>query len=372
MKKLKILHLTQFLGVGGLEKILFLLIQEQLRANHHVELVVYDYEQAWVDYFRSEGITVHSDFRKKEGYDRTLLKWLNHKVKSFDVIHTHDLNPLMYAAPLKVLAILKDEAFPRLIHTAHGMDHVAKRPRTKLYEKLCSYMTDLTVGVSPSIREFYLKRLFLDPQHVININNGTPVEFKPFDKKSSRSALTEKFRLNPEKKIWTCVARVLPLKNQRLLIEAARLRPDIEMLLIGPSGNDEYWKHLKEIKPSNVHMAGAQSGINEILEGSDYFVSASDHEGIPVAALEAGAKMVPCLLSNIPGHLILQQSAQKDVAVYFEKSNLNDLMNKMNQMESHPATAGLLALNLASHVKANFSSERMYNNYLKAYMGTLC
>ena len=51
---MKIMHICQFLGVGGLEKVLYSLIKEQLKLGHQVEVVVYDHDRVWVDKFKDE------------------------------------------------------------------------------------------------------------------------------------------------------------------------------------------------------------------------------------------------------------------------------------------------------------------------------
>lgn len=173
--KLKILHLTQFLGVGGLEKVLFLLIHEQLKAGHEVTLKVYDYEVSWVEEFRKSGIKVDTSYMKTQGFDKKLMLNLYKGLKSYDIVHTHDLNPLMYIAALKLALKLQGRAFPRLIHTAHGMNHVKRRPIYKFYESICGRMTDVTVGVSQAICQYY-RELGLKKSKIVNIDNGTKIE----------------------------------------------------------------------------------------------------------------------------------------------------------------------------------------------------
>jgi glycosyltransferase involved in cell wall biosynthesis len=367
--KLRILHLAQFLGVGGLEKVLFLLINEQLKAGHEVELVVYDYEQSWVEYFISHGIKVDITFMKSQGYDRKLLKFISQKSKKFDVVHTHDLNPLMYAAPVKFLHTITGKRFPKLIHTAHGMDHLHKRPITKLYEKLCSYQTNFTIGVSSAVCEYYIN-LGVSKKKVININNGTLVsDVSEFDLVQARGKLRSSFGLPPERPVWVSVARIVPLKDQQLICDLARHSPEVTFLLIGPSGDDKYWKELEDARPPNVLMLGSRSDISEILMGSDYFISASRHEGIPISVLEAGAIGVPCLLSDIPGHKLIQVGNTETIAIFFKVGDLHDLNDKAKVLKNNQSLSKTIGSALHRHVKENFSSTTMFKRYLDAYLG---
>lgn len=367
--KLKILHLAQFLGVGGLEKVLFLLINEQIKAGHEVELVVYDYEQSWVEYFRNNGIKVDTSFMKAQGYDRKLLKFLSKKSKGFDVIHTHDLNPLMYAAPVKFLYTLSGKRFPRLIHTAHGMDHLHKRPITKLYEKLCSYQTNFTVGVSSAVCKYYLN-LGVSKNKILNINNGTQVpEVLRESLLLAKHKLRSEFGLAPEMIVWVSVARIVPLKDQRIICELATKSPNMTFLLVGPSGDDQYWKELEKNRPKNLMMLGPRSDISEILMGSNFFISASTHEGIPVSVLEAGAVGIPCLLSDIPGHKLIQTGKTESIAMFFQTGNIADLLEKVQMLKGDQSSAQIMGLALHQHVKENFSSTTMFDRYHAAYLG---
>jgi glycosyltransferase involved in cell wall biosynthesis len=367
--KLRILHLTQFLGVGGLEKVLFLLINEQMSAGHEVTLMVYDYEQTWVEEFRNSGIKVDTSYRKSEGYDKGLLSYLSKQLKSFDIIHTHDLNPLMYAAPLKLSYKLRGKAFPKLIHTAHGMNHLHQRPVTKLYERVCGKMTDYTIGVSKAVCEYY-ERLGVKKSKIINIDNGTKIyNFTDDQRKIARNGLVSEFKFDPESLIWVYVARVVPLKNQKMIIQLAKKCPEMNFLLVGPSGEKNYWKELFNDQPANVFILGGRSDINTILLGSDFFISSSTHEGIPIAVLEAGAISMPCLLSDIPGHQAIQTGNPKKVALYFDLNDEQDLYEKALFLKKNKSIATSMASSLHEHVQTNFSSTSMYNRYLNVYLG---
>jgi len=119
--------------------------------------------------------------------------------------------------------------------------------------------------------------------------------------------------------------------------------------------------------PANAHMLGGQGGIDEILAMSDYFVSASHHEGIPVAVLEAGAMMLPCLLSDIPGHKVLQKKTATPVASFFPQGDLSALIEGMKSIESKSDPSMTKILREA--IEAQFSDKKMSLSYLKVYQG---
>ncbi len=370
---MKILHLVQFLGVGGLEKVLELLIIEQKAMGHEVELMVYDHNQDWVEEFRTIGINVTTEFQKKPGYDLNLIKYLSNKVQDFDLVHTHDLNPMMYLGPARILSKIKGhENFPKIVHTTHGMEHIDIEPRTILYEKFIATMTEAVIGVSPAICSYYEKKLKVDPSKIYNIDNGTPVPTSLPLYKEGKEALEKRFSLPRGKKIFCTVARVVPLKDQKILVEAMKNYPEALLLVIGPSGNDQYYKELELMKTANVYLLGGQSKINEILSGADLFLSASHHEGIPISVLEAQAAGVPCLLSDIPGHLTLKENMTKDVALYFKMKSLSELKNALNKFLDPKFNLEEIRETAYNMVKQDYSSKAMALNYQAVYTGKKC
>ena len=95
---LKIAHFTQFLGIGGLEKIILDLSLKQMSLGHQVEVVVYDEQQEWVSFFKEKGILVRSEIKKKKGLDFSLVDQFSDLIlhSHYDIIHTHDINPLIH------------------------------------------------------------------------------------------------------------------------------------------------------------------------------------------------------------------------------------------------------------------------------------
>jgi glycosyltransferase involved in cell wall biosynthesis len=360
----KILHLAQFLGVGGLEKVLLLLIQEQLAAGHEVELVVYDHERAWVDKFRDLGISVDTSFTKSEGYDKKLLKYLNKKVQAYDVVHTHDLNPMMYMGPLKVFNFFNSH-FPKIIHTTHGMEDIGKIAKIKLYEKLFTLRADSIVGVGPAICDFYLS-IGACANKVHLINNGAPIPTTMPSPACNKDFLVKEFSLDANKFIWVYVARVFPLKDQKMLIEVFKDIPDAQLLLIGPASDQAYMDSIKKEIPDNVRITGGRDDIDAILSGSDFYISASHHEGIPISVLEASAHGLPCLLTDIPGHRSLAMD-NLEVSLYFEVANSSQCIEQINNLMHNKDISEKLARSLHTIAAKYYSSHRMFLDYMKLY-----
>lgn len=70
--------------------------------------------------------------------------------------------------------------------------------------------------------------------------------------------------------------------------------------------------------------------VSEYNLGSDMYVSASTHEGIPVAVLEAMAVETPCLVSDIPGHMTLLKYGNH--VLTYKLGNREDFLVKLDSM----------------------------------------
>src|SRR5690625_1499928 len=53
---------------------------------------------------------------------------------------------------------------------------------------------------------------------------------------------------------------------------------------------------------NNILIRGAVQNVTQYLQASDYFISCSKAEGLPMAVIEALACGLPCLLSDIRPH----------------------------------------------------------------------
>lgn len=359
---MKVLHLLQFLGIGGLEKVLLMLIKEQIQQGLQVDVIVYDYEQTWVEKYRQEGINVITDYQKKEGYDLDLLKYLNSLVKDYDIVHCHDLNPMLYMAPLKIINVFKK--FPKLVQTTHGMEHMDEGVKYSLFEKFSATFANKVITVSSKLQETYTQKLKVSRKKVVNIDNGTfiPQRISSQEKDELKKSVCQEFNLDSNKPLFIYVARVFPLKDQKILVDTLKNMP-VQLLIVGPSGNDDYFNSL--IPSETVILTKGREDIPRLLSASDFYISASHHEGIPIAVLEAAAYRLPCLLSDIPGHKVLTSQTVNDICLFFKVQNTQSLKEKVLQILERDNEK--MVNDMFELVKDHYSSFSMANKYLDLY-----
>lgn len=373
MKKLKIAHFTQFLVIGGLEKVILELALQQKSQGHNVTIIVYDSEQTWLDFFKEKGLRVISSIQKAAGLDLSLIPKFVKLIETeqFDIIHTHDINPLIYLGLTKLTYHLKHGESFKLIHTAHTLNHVEKSKKVEFLERVMSPMASQVVAVSIKIRNFYEKKVLLNPDKINLIENGISLEKSTHQEIiQKREKLIDEYNLNPDRPIGLCLSRILPLKDQKFLIEIFKDRADVQLLIVGPPTDNVYYQQLATIVKNspyqNIKLLGPRTDVIELNEVSDFYVSASTHEGLPVSVLEAMSVGSPCLVSDIAGHSILNKYGK--VVDTYKLGDREDFSQKLDHILKSLARNEVKMYQQGIQiVEQYFSTKKMENQYFEVY-----
>lgn len=117
-------------------------------------------------------------------------------------------------------------------------------------------------------------------------------------------------RWNPEpaQKIVGFIGRVVPIKDVKTLLRAARLVcercPEVQFLIAGPYAEDPaYFDECQKIVKlldieEKVKFLGMQK-LMEVLPKMDVMVLTSISEGLPLVVLEAMAASIPCVATDV-------------------------------------------------------------------------
>lgn len=342
---MKILHVVQYLAAGGLEKMVINLATYQKKNGHEVAIYVYDDKQSWVNLARALGIQVFSRHKRK-GFDFFVMGDLIRYAESFDIIHAHDLGPLVYGGLASLFSRFK-LLRPKFIFTLHGLVH--SKPKESFYFKFFLPLFDGAVAVSPEI--FHYLNFSSLPQLRI-IKNGVSL-LVPIQKSPIRTILN----IPENEQVVVTVGRILPLKNQEMIIKAVNDCDNCHLLIVGPISDEQYGKHLKSIAGPRIHFLGERLDIGELLKASSLFVSASLQEGMPLSVLEAFACKTSAILSKIKGHEVFFSN---NMAASFELNDMNELKAKIILARTDTEKA-------YNFVKEFYSTETMANNYLEFY-----
>lgn len=326
-KASRILMLTQYLGIGGLERmILNLSLALKSRGGYLPQVFVFDHHAQstdgshMVDAFEERGLKVDT-YSKPRGFSPRAVLKIRAVIKRdrISVIHSHDLGALIYGVMAKLACL----GSVRLVHTQHSFVHMKRKRRYRIYERFFTQFADAISVVSEDTRKTYLS-LGIPERKLALISNGVSFTSNaPADRASrikKRAELGDAVKSIPilGDDAWILyMARLYPGKGQEHAIDLWNELPDAvrarsRLIFVGPESLDglvsELMSKASQAKSSDrIHYAGPTHTPQHWLEASDVYLSCSEFEGMPLGPLEAAGSGLPLLLSEIEGHLLLKE-----------------------------------------------------------------
>ena len=245
--------------------------------------------------------------------------------KKYDVIHFHAEGP---CAALWIPKLFGKKC----IATVHGLDWQREKwgkgfasRYIKFGEKILAKYADEVIVLSEAAYN-YFKETY--GRETVIIHNGIS---RPQRKEAE--LITEKYGLKKDEYI-SVVSRLTAEKGIHYLIDAyCSIDTDKKLVIAGDtSDTDDYVRMLKEKAAGNPNIifTGFVSGdlLCEIYSNAYISVLPSDLEGMSLCLLEALAYGNALLCSDIPENT----SVADDKAMYFEKSNVEDLAQKLKSL----------------------------------------
>ena len=126
-----------------------------------------------------------------------------------------------------------------------------------------------------------------------------------FDEAATREAVRKRFAIPDGNLVVGTIARLVPVKGIRYLIEAAALLnwPGTTFLIVGDGVERPFLeKKVRELGiTDNVVFAGMRSDIGEMLAAMDIFVQPSLNEGMGKTIIQAQSAGLPVIASRVQG-----------------------------------------------------------------------
>jgi len=244
---------------------------------------------------------------------------------NYDVVHFHAEGP---CAALWIPKLFGKKC----VATVHGLDWQREKwgkgfasKYIKFGEKILAKYADEVIVLSKAAHDYFLETY---GRETTVIHNGVS---RP--QKKDAKIITEKYGLEKDGYI-SVVSRLTAEKGIYYLIDAYnRIETGKKLVIAGDtSDTDDYVCLLKEKASgnSNIIFTGFISGdtLNEIYSNTYINVLPSDLEGMSLSLLEALAYGNALVCSDIPENT----SVAGEKAVYFEKGNIDDLAEKLQEL----------------------------------------
>jgi teichuronic acid biosynthesis glycosyltransferase TuaC len=216
--------------------------------------------------------------------------------RDFALIDAH------YFYPDGVAAVMLGRAIGRpVVITARGSDLnlIAQYRVPRRWIAWAAAKADGLIAVSSGLRD-RLINLGIPPERIRVLRNGVDLTlFRPGDRAAARRAL------GFTRPTMLAVGNLVALKRHRLMVEAAALLPDIDLVIVGDGPERAAIEAVARARviAEHVHLLGRlpQDRLPQIYSAADLLLLASTHEGWPNVLLESMACGTPVIVTELPG-----------------------------------------------------------------------
>lgn len=292
---MKILHVITSLYTGGAEKLISDIVPMMIARGHNVEVALFDgtdtpFKQSLID----SGVRIHSFSIGKSAYNPLNILKLNKLMRQFDIVHTHNTAPQLFAA---IGSILRPVA---LCTTEHNTSNRRRAWRSYAFVDRWMYgRYRHIICISPGT-ELNLRK------YVGEINIPISTVYNGIDLHKFQSAIP----VDLDKESNGCQIALMQVagfryqKDQDTVIESLTEIPEnIHLYLVGGGVRE---KELRQITDSyhlnnRVHFMGIRSDVDRLIKAADIVVMSSHWEGFGLAAVEGMAAGKPVIASDVDG-----------------------------------------------------------------------
>jgi glycosyltransferase involved in cell wall biosynthesis len=300
MERIRLMHVIEDLGVGGLERVVVTICRNIDRTRFEPSVLVLrgsgaleaEVTQLGIEVIDIGGAPGKGDYFAFRKVAREARK------RRIDVFHTHNSLPLFDAFLAARLTGVRGH-----VHTDHAR-HFPDKLRYMIAEHVASYFLDRIVAVSDDTKNNLVRYERIAPSRITVIPNGIDGDrfTGPVDVGAKRAVLG--LSSGP---VIGLAARLTEQKGAIYLLQAVpRLReqyPGLQVLIAGTGDQDDHLKRAAhQLGIANaVHFLGMRLDMPELVRAFDVVVMPSIWEGLPMALLEAFAAGTPVVASDVGG-----------------------------------------------------------------------
>lgn len=355
MRRLRVVHVSRGLDVGGQERLLIDFARRIDRRRFDLHFVSLTTRGSLASKISDLGWPVTA-LNQPEGLrPRTIWNLIRFfRRQRCDVLHTHDDKPLVYAAPAARLA-----GVPRTIHSHHHgpVDYIQRR---QLFLLRCvAVLPDRFVCVSrDSMR--YLASQGVGTRRLLTVHNGIDLDIFPYRTPDPSGPVV-------------CVARLSPEKDIANLLHAvAAIRPIVPDFRLEIAGDGPLRDELRRLADTlrlthAVRFLGEVNDVPALLARARLFVLPSRTEGISLTILEAMARGLPVVATRVGGNP--EVVVEGETGLLVPPRDPQALAGALARLWSNLETVHAFGAAGRRRVELHFSVRRMIDRYERLYEG---
>ncbi|WP_277677946.1 N-acetyl-alpha-D-glucosaminyl L-malate synthase BshA [Gracilibacillus dipsosauri] len=289
--------------------------------------------------------------------------------EKLDIIHAH------YAMPHAICAILAKQMAKhptKIVTTLHGTDITVLGIDLSLKKiiKFGMEQSDAVTAVSHSLVQQTKDMLETNKEIEVIYNFVNEKEYY----KLQNTNLKEKYGIQDSEKVLIHISNFRKVKRVEDVVRTfAKVNEQIPARLLLIGDGPEYCQIVELVKTlglsESVHFLGKQKNIPELLSISDINLLLSEKESFGLVLLEAMACGVPCIGTNIGG--IPEVIQHKENGYLEELGDVQAFADRILTLLEDKEKYLQFSRNAINHVKTNFSSDQIRNQYERLYQKVL-
>jgi len=282
-----------------------------------------------------------------------------------DVVHVHS------GVWLKAARAARAAGTRRVIHTVHGL--LDREPwYGDTLKRLAARATDVVVAVSDPLHRYLVEDVRLHPAQVVTVINGVnTAAFRPGNKVGT---LRQQLGIAAESIVIGHVARLAPIKNQILLIDAfaafQRQVEDAHLIIVGDGPERaSLEQRIRELSiETSAHLVGTFDDTAPLYREFDVFVLCSRAEGTSMSILESMASGVSVVATEVGGNPALLDAGSCGLLIPSE--NKDALVAALARLSMNETERAAFARAGRRRAESTYSESKVVDQYVELYDGS--
>ncbi len=300
-KKIKILHVLDSLGIGGMERVVIDVVNGLDRALFDQAVCCISRKGEAARFLREGAECI--DLAKGAEADHFMPFKIASviRIQKPDIIHTQSWSGVDTA----IARLMTRDS--RLVHSEHGRNHpyIRFEPLKRKIARRCLYhLSDAVFAISNEVRSYYCRETGFSDKRMRVIHNG--IDARRIDA-SNPQGVREELGIAMDDFVIGTVARLDTTKNTMALARAfakshgSLQGSKLKLLVVGDGDQkEEINDFLIERGLSHaVILTGSRHDVPRLLGAMNVFALSSLSEGMPITVLEAMCARLPVIATNV-------------------------------------------------------------------------
>ncbi len=366
MKKIKVLHVTFDMAIGGTEQVIRQIVENTDTERFEPSILCIDGKIGELgELLIQKGVKI-KHLKRTPGFDTSLIKNIRLLISEdkIDILHCHQYTPYVYGVLASIITRTK------VVFTEHGRFYPDVRKwKRAIANPLLSTITHSVTAISKATAKALVDFENIPQRKIQVIYNGIKDVAKI---EHDNSAVYGEFGIPLNHKVIGTISRLDPIKNQEMMLKAfsscLEREPETTFLFVG---DGPCRKDLEELAQNlgiaeKVVFAGFKVNPQRYLQAMDVFLLGSLSEGTSMTLLEAMAFSKASVVTDVGGN---PELITNNIEGLITKNDDQDAFsNAVIRILADPALQSKLGKSARTRYENTFTVSNMINAYQKLYL----